>query len=519
MEPFLATSVTQFAQLLQANYPPEVIQRAFQTPASKRAWAHGLWSPNDGRQTDAFESQAFETLYGGAAGGGKSELIIGLAIRQHSHSLLLRRIYSELEDSLILRARTLLEGHGSYNGSKHAWALPDGGRIRFGHLDKDKDVAEYKSAAFDLVAFDELTEFSQFQYEYLFSRARTVRKGQRVRIVAGTNPGGVGHVWVVNRWAPWLDEAHHDPALPGELRWYKRNEDGEDVPCESDDSDGLSRTFIPAALADNPYLGEDYRKILASLPEPYRSQLLNGDWKAGMVDDAYQIIPRAWIAAAIMRGRESANGDEMRLTCVAADIGGGVGRDDTVLVRVYNGQHFEMERIKWAVDPKQAYTEWAGRLIAATGRNRRIPIVVDIVGVGAGVGSILAEQGYNVIPFNGGAKPMDTLTDQSGQFRYRNWRTAGYYMFKEALDPAHQWASLALPADEQLTSDLTAARLGNILSGGMFQLEPKEALKKRLGRSPDAGDAVMMALAGPALWAAKMAAETEDETVYAPAMI
>jgi len=475
--------------------------------------------PNTGRQTDAFVSRAFETLYGGAAGGGKSDLIVGLAIREHSHSLLLRRIYSELEDSLILRARTLLEGHGSYNGGKHVWTLPGGGRIRFGHLDKEADVAEYKSAAFDLVAFDELTEFSQFQYEYLFSRARTVRKGQRVRIIAGTNPGGPGHMWVVKRWAPWLDPAHHDPALPGELRWYKRNEDGEDIPCDREDPDSLSRTFIPAALADNPYLGEDYRKTLASLPEPYRSQLLNGDWQVGMVDDAYQIIPRAWITAAIARGREGTNGTERRLTCVAADIGGGVGRDDTVLARVYNGQHIEVERFKWAVDPKQAYTEWAGRLIVATGHNRRIPIVVDIVGVGAGVGSILVEQGYNVIPFNGGAKPAEMLTDKSGQFHYRNWRTAGYYMLKDALDPAHHWAAVALPADEQLIADLTAVRLGGILSRGIFQLEPKEALKKRIGRSPDIGDAVMMALTGPALWAAKLQAEQPTEQVYAPAQI
>jgi len=237
------------------------------------------------------------------------------------------------------------------------------------------------------------------------------------------------------------------------------------------------------------------------------------------------LIPLSWVEAAQFRWEQANRLDvnKGQLIAVAADIAGGVGRDETVIARLYVGgnvQRVEIERLRYAVDERRAYTEWAGRLLGATQGDRRIPIVVDAVGVGAGVVSMLAERGANVVPFNGGAKPADTILDASGQFRYRNWRTAAYFMTKEWLDPAQsEWATPMLPTDEQLAADLTAVALRAIRSTGVYELEPKAEVRNALKRSPDAGDVVAMLLAGPVLWAAHLRDKgIGGEVIYRPAM-
>lgn len=238
------------------------------------------------------------------------------------------------------------------------------------------------------------------------------------------------------------------------------------------------------------------------------------------------LIPLSWIERAQARWgeHEGANEQAQKLAAVAADIAGGTGRDETVIARLYvspAGQRVEIERLTHAIAEHRAYTEWAGRLRGAVKGDRRIPIVVDAVGVGAGVVSILAEQGLNVVPFNGAAKPAASIIDASGQFRYRNWRTAAYFMLRDWLDPGHgAWARAMLPDDRRLAADITAVKIGGILSAGTYALEPKAKLQGELKRSPDAGDVVAMLLAGPVLWAAhlreKGAADTE--VIYRPAM-
>jgi hypothetical protein len=159
------------------------------------------FSPLPGPQTEAFNCDTFEELWGGSAGSGKSILLLGAARLKHKSSLLLRRTYPQLEDTLILKSRDIYGDPRYYNSSKHVWEFPDGCRIRFGHLEHEDDVYQYQSAEFDLIGFDELTQFTKFQYEYLLSRARTTTKGQKVQVMSCTNPGGEGNDWVVARWA------------------------------------------------------------------------------------------------------------------------------------------------------------------------------------------------------------------------------------------------------------------------------------------------------------------------------
>ena len=237
--------------------------------------ANDPWIPNPGRQKEAFNCDADELLYGGAAMGGKSDLLLGVARLNYSNCLILRRTYDRLEESIIIRAREFYGSLNHYNQSKHYWHLPNC-RVKFGHCKDEKDALNYKSAQYDFIGFDELTEFTRFQYDYIKSRLRRPANKDssrcRPRIIACTNPGGEGNDWVMQVWAAWLDEKHPDPAAPGEIRYYKRTDEGVEIPCDKDTEKAISRTFIPALLKDNPYATEDYERMLSNMPEPYRSQ-------------------------------------------------------------------------------------------------------------------------------------------------------------------------------------------------------------------------------------------------------
>lgn len=455
-----------------------------------------FWTPASKPQWEAFLSPAFETLYGGAAGGGKSDLILGLAATQHRSVLCLRRTYPELEDSLIARSQDLYLGQGRYNGGKYIWRLHNGARIRFGHLDTDRSVQEYQSAAFDLIAFDELTQFTRFQYEYLLSRARSTVPGQRVRVLACTNPGGEGNDWVMERWAPWLDQTHKNPAEPGELRWFKRVA-GRDTETDADDPDGMSRTYIPARLRDNPYLGDEYRRTLNLLPEPYRSQLLDGDWTAGLEDDAYQVIPTAWIRAAMDRWHTAEQEGEQ--TAIGVDVARG-GDDQTVIATLRGNRFDELHKFAGRTTPD-------GQSVV----DLMLPVLtdggvcgIDVIGVGASVYDMARSRGFDVTGIN--FAEHTNATDKSGRLRFANVRAQAYWALREALDPA-DGHNIALPDDAEILGDLRAPRWKMQTNG--IQIESKDDIRKRIGRSTDCGDAVALA------W---LAANTVTNVRYRPSI-
>ena len=422
-----------------------------------------------------------------------SDLILGLARTEHMRSLLLRRTYTELEDSLISRSLEFYGDKRYYNQSKHIWHLPDGKEIRFRHLQHEKDVEDHKSAQYDLIAFDELTGFTLFQYVYLLSRARTTRTGQRVRIVAGTNPGGEGNDWVMERWAPWLDEGHPNPAQPGELRWFRRDEHDHDVECEATHPDALSRTFLPAPLEENPKVDPGYRRRLALLPEPYRSQLMDGDWTAGLTDDAYQVIPTAWIRAAMKRWKADGHldghvdgQDDGHPDMVGIDVARG-GADQTVLARRYGSWFAEIEKHPGRVTPDGASVAALAALALKDGGIANI----DVIGVGSSAFDSCIQAGLEIYPVN--FAEGSSATDASGTMKMINKRAEFYWRAREALDPKQPEAEqIALPNDPELLGDLRAPRW-KMQSNGI-QIESKEAIKKRIGRSPDCADAVVLAM-------------------------
>lgn len=218
----------------------------------------------------------YEALYGGAAGGGKSDALIIEALRQvhipHYKALILRKTFPQLAElidkSLNYYPRVFPKAR--YNASSHTWTFPSGAKIIFGAMQYTKDRTKYQGQAYDFIAFDELTHFTYEEYSYLFSRNRPNGPGTRVYIRATANPGGIGHGWVKER---FITAAQPMQPIVEEIEW--REPDGTLQKREQ------KRIFVPSSVFDNKALLDNdpqYVQRLASMPEAERNALLYGDW-------------------------------------------------------------------------------------------------------------------------------------------------------------------------------------------------------------------------------------------------
>jgi hypothetical protein len=227
-----------------------------------------LYPIHDGPQMEFMTTDAEEVLYGGAASGGKSHALRALGVSYClSHPgavvVLFRRTFRELEDTHILRLQQELPTYiATYKASTHDFIFPNGSILMMRFCEKEEDVRSYDTFEADMMLFDELTAFSEFQYVYLTTRCRSVKpwwKGPK--IMAATNPGNVGHLWVKKRWIDFAKpyEKKVAPVLQG----------------------GMLRQFIPAKVADNPTLMKrdpGYVNRLQGLPEEEKRAKLFGDW-------------------------------------------------------------------------------------------------------------------------------------------------------------------------------------------------------------------------------------------------
>ena len=209
------------------------------------------------------------------------------------HAILLRRTFKELEKSLIPRSEGLYPHiGGKFKADSRVWVFPNGERISFGHVEFDRDIMQYKSAEFQFIGWDELTEFNEEPYKYMFSRLRS-SKGVPLRVRAGTNPGDQGHEWVMNRWKYWLDPTAQPKAEPGEVLYIVTEDDVERVVPKGTHKFEISRCFVPSTVEDNPYLlGTDYEANLTVLSKVEREQLRYGNWLIKPAAGLY--FKRAW---------------------------------------------------------------------------------------------------------------------------------------------------------------------------------------------------------------------------------
>lgn len=469
------------------------------------------WIPNHGPQTDAYLSKADVLLFGGQGGGGKTDLGLGLAFTAHRRSLIMRRQYNNLS-GLTERAIQINGTRDGFNGSPPPLLRTDDGRlIQFGANQRLGDEESWQGVPFDLKYLDEATQFLERQVRFHMGWLRSTTPGQRVRMVLGTNPPLTADGdWIIGMFRPWLDVTYRNPAKPGELRYYVTTEDGDDIEVPIDlvgrDAEGrkihkemvspsgrplmvMSRTFIPASLADNPFLANtDYGAKLDSLPEPLRSAVRDGNFMAARSDAEFQVIPTQWVIEA--QARWTPDGwRQWAQTAMALDPAGG-GKDGQELCWRHGPWYGEL------ISEQGEKTSGAQSAATAIFTNRRdgAPIVVDAGGGYAGaITTRLADNKVPFILFNGAAAGVGKTLDS--KLPFANKRAEAWWKFREALDPSRTGGSeIMLPPDPELKSDLTTPCLdaSALERRGVIQIESKEEIRKRIGRSPGKGDAVVM---------------------------
>ncbi len=451
-----------------------------------------VWWPTPA-QLLAVQSNADVLIWGGAAGSGKSNLIAGLALTEHTDSLILRRESTQL-GGILDEIQTMLGGDRSgYNTKTGRWITPDNRRIDLGSAPNEGDESKWQGRAHSLLALDEVLHFSQHQFEFLQGWVRTVNPNERCRIIGTCNPPlKASERWIINYLRPWLDPSHHNQAKPGELRWFSRingvdTELENGLPFEDDQGNVIkpkSRTFIPAKLADNPYLERSgYRATIEAMPEPMRSALLNGDFHALSADGDQQIIPTKWVELAMARW--TADGHKNReMTAIGVDVARG-GRDASIAA-VRHGWWFDhLHEFK---DRETATGGVLAQNILQIIGNQQPKVAIDIVGVGAALHDALAPfLSDNLVGIVSQGAP-DNKTDSSGILSFVNQRAWLWWNLREKLDP-ETGINIALPPDNQLLLDLTAPSYSMTARG--IQVESKDDLRRRLGRSPDRGDAIV----------------------------
>lgn len=228
------------------------------------------WQPQEGPQDLFVRCPAFECMFGGAVGGGKTDALLGdfsrgIPLGDKWVGIYFRKHFPDMDD-VIRRSHHIfgpVYGEKCYSGSKYQWTFPSGAILQFRALERDDDVYKYLGQQYTWCGFDELTQWeSAYPYLYLMTRLRSA-KGVSVRMRAATNPGGPGHSWVKARFI--------DSAPPG-------------VPVQVSTKSGGNywRVFIPSKLEDNRILLDNdpgYGDRVYEVGDPALGRALReGDW-------------------------------------------------------------------------------------------------------------------------------------------------------------------------------------------------------------------------------------------------
>lgn len=459
------------------------------------ATAHMPWVPNPGSQTDAFFSTADEIAYGGEAGPGKTALLIGRSLCRHKRTLILRRTNTEArslvdEYEKVLGAKPKLDKNESFRAN--------GRRIKIGGCQHEDDKQKHKGVPYDLVAFDQVEDFSETQYTFIIQWARSDDPEAKAQVVCSLNPPTTAEgLWVLRRWGAWLDPKHPRPAKSGDIRWYTTI-NGEDTEVDGPGPHTIqgeakpvmakSRTFIRGVLEENVSLAASgYDATRAAAPKQMRQAYRDGNFEAALVDAPNQAIPTAWVMEAQARWKPRPP-QGIPMCAIAADCTGG-GDDPLMIGTRHDGWFSELQETAGEDVPKNrigAFT--AGAIISH--RRDDAEIIIDMGGgYGGPAYEWLSANNVKAYAYKGVGKTHRRTVDK--KLGYKNVRSAALWAVREALDPGQPGGSpIELPPDPKLLADLTAATFGVGPHG--IEIESKEDVCARLGRSTDRGDVVMM---------------------------
>lgn len=235
------------------------------------------------KQIQFFQSRKKRIAYGGARGGGKSwamrrKLVLMCLKNPGIQILLLRRTYAELEENHLIPLYNEIHNPGiaKYKDKNKSFTFPNGSRLKLGYCDNEKDVLQYQGQAYDVIAMEEATMFTEFQYNCLTESNRpsgTMTNQIEPRMYFTCNPGGVGHKWIKRL---FIDKI------------YRNKEKADDY------------EFIAALVWDNKYIMENdpgYVDVLENLPEERKKAMLYGDWNvfAGQFFDEFRNNPEGYI--------------------------------------------------------------------------------------------------------------------------------------------------------------------------------------------------------------------------------
>lgn len=449
-----------------------------------------VWTPLPGPQLAAYTSEADVVGFGGAAGGGKSDWLLGTALTKHRQSLIMRREAVQLP-GLIQRATELIGSRDGYNGQDKIWRIPATDKIMtFGSAQLPEDWNKYQGRARDFLGLDEASNFLESVVRALMGWVRTTDDRQKCQVGMAFNPPtSADGRWIIDFFGPWLDTKHPMPAMPGELRWFAML-DG--VETELSGGDAFyhkgerivpkSRTFIPSRIDDNPFLlNTGYRDTLQAFPEPLRSQMLYGDFHAGVLDDAFQIIPTAWVELAMSRWQDKLPKPPM--DSMGVDVARG-GADNTVIARRHGWWFDKLITLPGSQTPDGRSVQVA----VLTNLRDGAPVHIDVIGVGASPYDLLKDS-VQTVPID--ARQTATGLDKTGRLRFKNVRSQMWWAMREALDPETN-NGIALPPDQDLAKELCALTW-NYTDSGAIRAESREDVIKRLGYSPDRATAVVQA--------------------------
>lgn len=482
------------------------------------------WLSQPGPQTEAYFSEADELLYGGAVGGGKTDLLVGLSTTAHLKSLIFRAQSKDL-DGFWSRLREVVPTPSSSNDVKRYIKTPDGRTIEGGHLEKPGSERDWQGRPHDFIGFDEAAQLAEQRVAFVLQWLRSTTPGQRQRAVFATNPplpeiGPDGKIvdtglgdWLKRWFAPWVDDRFPNPAKPGELRWcFMRTqgdrletvwvegpgcydpETAEHMPdATQEDIDrgrvsvAKSRTFIRSLLTDNIYLkGTGYAERLSGTPEPLKSMLLNGDFTVRGEDHPLQVIPTQWAVDAQERWKDRDEDDVMRLRQIVlyGDVAQG-GVDTTVLAPLFETDYYD-ELITQPGRKTPTGVEIMRMLLDERLDNSLIAL--DGTGGWAGSARDLLSTHHDIDVEMHTVSKVDGSWTPDMLYKYLNLRTKMWWEFRLALDPKSGY-KICLPPSSRLLTQLTTPHFK--IRGKELQVESKEDVAKRIGGSTDEADAVL----------------------------